>query len=662
MRLATALGLAAAAMVAAAAADASAYVPPKVTVNSGRAQQKVCEHPIYCDGAILRRVQLSGVFDKDKTFIDMPTRKPVVDIVSAYYRLPGNATKDQVAKFVDDNFWPIGADVVEAELADWTDDPPFLRGVTDPVLRGYGMSIHNQWKKLARRRDSSELCKGCESSLLPVNHTFIVPGDASSREFNYWQSYYINMGLLRSGLYATAKGALQNLLDMVAVYGFVPTGGRVYFTDRSELPLLSLMVKDYYEATKDLGFVAAALPLLKKEFSFWDTYRSISISYSRNGTHLLRRGQGQQREYVTSTTTTTGPDLFSTAAPQLFLTAGASGSISQSTAYLRPEVIMSDIVTSATSFNAPELFSTAVSHGALFASTEAGTTPGVQYVDLATAMIGPSLFSTAAARQLDLPATNPFTNFTRSQLLVLGAVDVNQTVSVNLNSILFQVETTIANLIELANKGKATDESLAHRKNSDTRRQTLFDLAFNPDTGLFADYNLRTSKQSEIWSLSSLWSYWAFADALPAASTQKALDSLAELHERFPGGLPSTFYNSTLTWDLPFVQSPLQHMAIQSAASIEKLPSLRKRTSAHGKSIAAGIAQSTLTSAFCNWYTTGGSINGVLNPYSSASDSSGGSNFGAYVVDENGVVVTTTDASNQGNYAWTNGVLLWVYD
>ncbi|PIA18672.1 glycoside hydrolase, partial [Coemansia reversa NRRL 1564] len=547
-----------------------------------------CNHPIYCNGPILERIQLSGVFDKDKTFVDMPTRKPVKDIVAAFEHLPENATKESVAKFVDDNFYPIGYDIVEAELEDWTDDPPFLRDVTDPVLRGYGMSVHKQWKKLARRQDTSKLCKGCESSLISTNNVFIVPGGSTSREFRYWNSYHINLGLLKSGLYKTAKGALQNLLDTVAQYGFVPTGGRIYFTDRSELPLLPLMIKDYYDATHDQTFVAEALPLLQKEYSFWDTYRSGNISYTRN--------EGKTNSLLSNL----------------------------ASIFLRPESYLQDYVTSKTSMSGPDLFSTSLFNGDFYAASEAGTTPS-------------------------------------DELLVLGTADINNTIAVNLNSILYQSETIIADFIKLLSNNTETQKSLQYRQSASERRQTLLDLAYNPQTGLFSDYHVSTGKHSEIWSINSLWSYWAFADAMPSEGSQQALDSLAELHNKFPGGLPNTYYNTTLLWDWPNVQSPMQHMAIKSAAAIESLPSYRRRAGGVGRGIAAGIAQSTLATSFCNWYTTGGTISGVLNSYDNASGNSSGASFGSYKIGADGNIITTTDASDPGDYAWTNGVLLWLY-
>ncbi|KAJ2438831.1 hypothetical protein IWW46_004712 [Coemansia sp. RSA 2440] len=640
MKLYIALGMA---MAVSAAADV--YVPPLVTVHGQREPQALCDHPIYCNGPILDTVMSSGVFDEDKSFVDMPTRKPVAAVVAAFNALPKNATASHVAQFVDENFHPAGYDVVPAELDDWTDDPPFLHGVTDPILRGYGMSVHSQWKKLARRHDPSRLCTNCTSSLLSTNHTFIVPGSNTSREFGYWNSYYINSGLLKSGLYKTAKGVLRDLLNTVRTYGFVPTGGRVYYTDRSGLPLLPLMVKDYYEATKDLTFVAEALPLLVKELEFWDTHRSVNVSYTPNSATLSKR----QQTSVSSKITLLGPNLFSTAS-------------SQSSDFVRPESFLADTETSKIKLASPNLFSTASTGSALYAASEAGTTPSVQYANRTAAEIGPSLFSTAVSRRaLNIPTTNPFSAFSRDQLLVLGSVDINDTVAVNINSILYQSEIAISLFYELLHNGTQTTESRMYRSRAGTRRQTLIDLAYNPQTGLFADYHVRSGTHADVWSINSLWSFWAFSDTMPIESAHKGLQSLQELHEKFPGGLPNTYYNTTLLWDWPNVQSPMQHMAIRSAASIESHPQYRKRNGMG--SVAAGIAQSTLGSAFCNWYTTGGSIDGVLNSYDQAKGNSSGSSFGSYVIGADGQITTTTDTNKDpGNYAWTNGVLLYIFD
>ncbi|KAJ2723583.1 hypothetical protein GGI07_002538 [Coemansia sp. Benny D115] len=627
-------------------AASQSYAPPLATTEDVRLPQKRCDHPIYCDGPILHAVQLGGVFDSDKTFVDMPTRKPVAEIVKAFGKLPSNASHSQLAAFVDDNFYPAGSDIVEVELEDWTDNPPFLNGVTDPVLRGYGLSLHNQWKNLGRKRDVSFLCAGCESSLIPVNHTFVTSGSNSSREFHYWNTYYVELGLLKSGLYKTARGVLQNLLDTIGMYGFVPSGGRIYYSDRTEPPLLALMIKTYYEATDDLDFVAQALPLLKKELQFWDKYRSVNVTYTRKVPDSL--GKRDNIQIVSAKTTTYGPNLFSTA-------------VSSNSVYLRPEAYSSDYSISKTATAAPQLFSTALSSSDFYAATEAGTVPSVEYADRSAASVGPSLFSTAVNRRsLDIPSDNPFAGFTKNQLTILGTVNINSTISVNLNSILYQAELIVANFTQILNGNKVNGECEDYRQRAQDRRQMLLDLAYNPDTGMFVDYHLETGKHSDVWSINSFWPYWALGNSLPDGGSQRALENISKLHDRFPGGLPNTFYNTSLGWDYPYVKPPLQHMAIKSAENSEKNTNTSKYAAYKGT--AARIAQSSIDTAFCNWYTTGGKIPGVLNSYDYAQSGSSGASLGTFEIGADGNEVTKTDSESKGDFTWTTGITIWLLD
>ncbi|KAJ1886870.1 hypothetical protein LPJ81_006621, partial [Coemansia sp. IMI 209127] len=433
------------------------------------------------------------------------------------------------------------------------------------------------------------------TSLLPVNNVFFTTGDESSREFHYWNTYYIEIGLLKSGLYTTAKGVLQNLLDMVNTYDFVPSGGRIYYTDRSEPPLLALMVKTYYEATQDLDFVREALPLLKIEHNFWEMYRSVNITYTSSSSNGgLRK---RQSDTASAKVATYGPDLFSTA--------------SNNGTQLRPEMYNSDYEASKTQTTAPDLFSS-LSGSDLYAASEAGTSPGVQYADVKTATQGPDLFGrrSLSRRDIGIPTTNPFSSFTETELIVLGSTQINSTIAVNLNSIIYQAELIIADFIELV-ENNTSPECVSYRSRAAERRQTLLDLTYDTETGLFSDYHLASGSRTGIWSMSSLWPYWAFGDSLPSDGAQKALENIDFLHQKFPGGLPNTLYNSSLPWDYPYIQPPMQHMAVSSAQNAENQACAGSNNTygAPCGGTAAKIAQSTVNSAFCNWYTTGGSIN-----------------------------------------------------
>ena len=52
--------------------------------------------------------------------------------------------------------------------------------------------------------------------------------DISLLSTDYWDSYWIIQGLLQSELYSTVNATLQNFMDEIEGFGFIPNGGRIY--------------------------------------------------------------------------------------------------------------------------------------------------------------------------------------------------------------------------------------------------------------------------------------------------------------------------------------------------------------------------------------------------------------------------------------------------
>eukprot|EP00397_Hematodinium_sp_SG-2012_P030050 GEMP01031798.1.p1 GENE.GEMP01031798.1~~GEMP01031798.1.p1 ORF type:complete len:280 (+),score=59.98 GEMP01031798.1:522-1361(+) len=153
------------------------------------------------------------------------------------------------------------------------------------------------WTKLLRRNPTT-----ADGSFLRLKHDlFIVPG-GRFREIYYWDSYWIVKGLLQSGpaMRDVAQNIILNLLDLVARFGFVPNGTRLYYLSRSQPPLLASMLHAYLNdenisvetssplweriaksardaAGKDEALVRHALPLLEAEYRWWMEKRSYEV-------------------------------------------------------------------------------------------------------------------------------------------------------------------------------------------------------------------------------------------------------------------------------------------------------------------------------------------------------------------------------------------------
>ena len=85
-----------------------------------------------------------------------------------------------------------------------------------------------------------------------------------------------------------SRNIIENFLDFVDEFGFVPNGARKYYLNRSQPPVLSTMVSSYVDKTNDTEILGRAVPLLIKEHDFWTTNRSVDVTVA-NETYTLNR-------------------------------------------------------------------------------------------------------------------------------------------------------------------------------------------------------------------------------------------------------------------------------------------------------------------------------------------------------------------------------------
>jgi len=79
------------------------------------------------------------------------------------------------------------------------------------------------------------------------------------------------------GMSKTTRGILENAFGLVRQYGFVPNGARVYYLTRSQPPLLSEMVRFYYNETQDKEFLSEAVSVLDIEYNYWMTTHTVNL-------------------------------------------------------------------------------------------------------------------------------------------------------------------------------------------------------------------------------------------------------------------------------------------------------------------------------------------------------------------------------------------------
>ncbi|VDN04914.1 unnamed protein product [Thelazia callipaeda] len=244
---------------------------------------------IYCYGKLLAAVNVHNLFNDSKTFVDMTMKYDPEEVDAEFNRRFGaqelediNASK--LMEFVKEYFEGPGAELENCQLKEWTEFPPKLRRIQDPVLRKWALELNKIWKNLCRKVKRSE--HPDRHSLIYVPEEFIVPG-GRFREFYYWDAYWVVKGLAASGLHNAIRKMIINFVSIVKRYGFVPNGGRVYYLQRSQPPMLIPMVYEYFELTHDIAFVNQVLPTLIKEYEFWQNNRAINVSDEKGNIYTV---------------------------------------------------------------------------------------------------------------------------------------------------------------------------------------------------------------------------------------------------------------------------------------------------------------------------------------------------------------------------------------
>lgn len=99
----------------------------------------------------------------------------------------------------------------------------------------------------------------------------------------YWDTYFTNAGLLLDGDIWQSRNNIEDIAAMIERFGYMPNATSADMLNRSQPPLLSMMVSDYYDATGDKKLLAEMLPVLEKEYDFWMKNRVAPNGLNRYG-------------------------------------------------------------------------------------------------------------------------------------------------------------------------------------------------------------------------------------------------------------------------------------------------------------------------------------------------------------------------------------------
>jgi alpha,alpha-trehalase len=136
-----------------------------------------------------------------------------------------------------------------------------------------------------------------EQGLLYLPRPYVVPGGRFNEMYG-WDSYFIQMGLLRDGQTELAKDMAENALYEVREYGKVLNANRTYYLTRSQPPFLTQMVLAVYSRTQDRKWLEESLPAIEKYYQYWTTEPHLTPETGLS--RYFDLGEGPSPEVLTS--------------------------------------------------------------------------------------------------------------------------------------------------------------------------------------------------------------------------------------------------------------------------------------------------------------------------------------------------------------------------
>lgn len=337
----------------------------------------------------------------------------------------------------------------------------------------------------------------------------------------YWDSYWIILGLLSSGLHDVAHELIENFLFCVERFGFIPNGLRKYYLDRSQPPLLSCMLRAYYHATKDLDFIRGALQLLEREYAWWMSVKhghAVEIEipvdvYSPENTKTVVLNRYYSLE-VTPRPESYRIDRITGGLYQEYR--GAADSLEEHYRAIRAAA------------ESGWDFSSRWLRPAVEGQGESGIKPDIQ-IDKVL------------------------------HKLCLVDIDTCYILPCDLNAFMFCLEEDLAFFANILGK---TESEAKYLKAREDRRQAMIYFLWDPEREMWLDYDMKNRSLSCVISAASFVPLWAGINPGPLSDDLRIhLASRLSCIVR-PYGVVATNITAGLQWDCPNVWAPNHHMAV----------------------------------------------------------------------------------------------------
>ncbi len=361
--------------------------------------------------------------------------------------------------------------------------------------------------------------------LLYLPNRYVVPGGRFNEMYG-WDSYFIILGLVADNKTELAKGMVENFFFEIENYGAILNANRTYYFTRSQPPFLTSMIRAVFEHMGDKpsskAWLARAYDYAKRDYALWT-----SPAHRAGDTGLARYrdiGEGPVPEMADDSTYYPDVIRWLLAHPDVH------------TGYLV------DAPDNPTAEQAAELAKT---------SCDITTSKVCAQAHVDGHRLSAAFYrGDRAMRESGFDTSFRFGPFS-------GSTD--EYAPVCLNSLLYKYERDMEHFATLLGR---TAEAAEWKQRANARRDAINRYLWNPETGMFYDYNFVTKQRSTYNYVTAFYPLWAgLASPEQAASMRRHLPLFE--HD---GGLAMSDDDSGTQWDLPYGWAPANWLAVKGLA------------------------------------------------------------------------------------------------
>src|SRR3984885_911044 len=365
--------------------------------------------------------------------------------------------------------------------------------------------------------------------LLYLPDKYVVPGGRFNEMYG-WDSYFIIRGLLRAGHVELARGMVNNFFFEIEHYGAMLNANRTYYLTRSQPPFLSSMFIDVCQAAQqskthdgnaDRAWLERAYADLDKDYGMWT--RDPHLAGQTGLSRYYDFGEGPPAEAVQDEN-----GFYRKVAQYFFL---HSAQADDYVVEMNPGTIQA----------------------------VAGSPYSLQVCDVplttASAVCEKSKQFKLSADYYKGDRSMRESGFDVSFRFGPFGAATHHYAPVCLNSLLYKTEKDLEQISLWLGHG---EEAKKWNQRAEARRKLIGRYLWNPEQGLFFDYNFQTNRMSAYRYASTFYPLWA---GLATAEQAKAVVDNLKVFER-PGGLPMSTEESGAQWDLPYGWGNIEMLAI----------------------------------------------------------------------------------------------------